>query len=633
MTETPSPTAPHPSSAVGPAPAAAPAGADDADPRIAAFCSPERPEVFHAVAYRNDVWKEDPFDVETIHAEARATFERLVDRATAPSGPAAGRILLLLGEAGSGKTHLLRAFRNGAHGRGRGYFGYVPMTSATSHYGRYVLNNLIDSLDQPYHEPAGETSALMRLSHALAESSPAVPLDRLDRIRNDDLDPPCLARLIEALADQVVEDPRFNAVDIDLLRALLFLQAGDPRIKSRVLKYLRCEDLSEPDRRLLGGLVPRTYDDAPQWVVQRLGELMAALESVPSILGVDQLEDLYNLDDAAARFRRAMATLCDLAGRLSSAVVVISCLEDFYKELSRGLTRPLVDRIEKDPAPTLLKGVREEEEVVELVARRLRSLYESLEVPAREDDPLFPFPRSFLHQLAGLRTRDVLERCQEYRERCVAAGRLVPIEGQGAVVPDARGGGKVDTIHLEQAWNDFRATFAGEVPEEDEGLAGVLAGAIRACSEELEDGHWFEAEAEGRLGPVECHGPDNGVRRLLVGVCNVTARGGHLGRQVAEVAERAGEHTPVLVRSTEVPTSPTAAVARQIGDLIARGGRRAVVEDSEWRTMMALARFRSGREPDPVFAAWLGRTRPLTGLAAIRTILGLNGREAAEADR
>jgi hypothetical protein len=41
-----------------------------------------------------------------------------------------------------------------------------------------------------------------------------------------------------------------------------------------------------------------------------------------------------------------------------------------------------------------------------------------------------------------------------------------------------------------------------------------------------------------------------------------------------------------------------------------------VVEDSQWRTMLALSRFRMGREPDPVFTAWLGRTRPLTGLSA-----------------
>jgi hypothetical protein len=70
-------------------------------------------------------------------------------------------------------------------------------------------------------------------------------------------------------------------------------------------------------------------------------------------------------------------------------------------------------------------------------------------------------------------------------------------------------------------------------------------------------------------------------------------------------------------------------VVQQLQKLVDDGGRRAVIEDSEWRTMLALARFRAGRESDPVFAAWLGRTRPLTGLAAIRTILGLDRREAA----
>src|SRR4051812_12242562 len=134
MTESENPPRPRATEAVMDPPA---------DPRADAFCSPEHPEVFHAVAHRHDITRGDPFDVETIHEEARATFQRLTRRAANANG---GRILLLLGEAGSGKTPLMRAFRNWAHSGQRGYFGYMPMTSATGHYGRYVLNNLIDSL-------------------------------------------------------------------------------------------------------------------------------------------------------------------------------------------------------------------------------------------------------------------------------------------------------------------------------------------------------------------------------------------------------------------------------------------------------------------------------------------------------
>ena len=95
---------------------------------------------------RNEIWRPDPFDVETIHDEAREVFRRLVARASMTPRPTSGRILLLKGESGSGKTHLMRAFRNWAHGERRGYCGYMQMTSAADDYGRYVLNNLIDSL-------------------------------------------------------------------------------------------------------------------------------------------------------------------------------------------------------------------------------------------------------------------------------------------------------------------------------------------------------------------------------------------------------------------------------------------------------------------------------------------------------
>ena len=169
---------------------------DLGDRRVAAFCSPRFPELFHAFAYANDIWKHDPFDVESIHRDAREKFQRIVGRVLEPSGLAAGRILLLLGESGCGKTHLMRAFRNQVHSRSSGYCGYLQMTAFTGQYGRYVLNNLIDSLDKPYDESRSETTGLMRLSSALAETCRDVPRDRLDQLREGGLDqaehrPPC----------------------------------------------------------------------------------------------------------------------------------------------------------------------------------------------------------------------------------------------------------------------------------------------------------------------------------------------------------------------------------------------------------------------------------------------------------
>ena len=196
-------------------------------------------------AYANDIWKHDPFDVESIHRNAREKFQRIVGRVLEPSGLASGRILLLLGESGCGKTHLMRAFRNQVHSRSSGYCGYLQMTAFTGQYGRYVLNNLIDSLDKPYDESRSETTGLMRLSNALAESCRDVPRDRTRPTPRAGTRPGGIDQLVGELADSIILDDRFSTIDVYLVQALLYLQRNDPPIKARVLKYLRCEDLTE----------------------------------------------------------------------------------------------------------------------------------------------------------------------------------------------------------------------------------------------------------------------------------------------------------------------------------------------------------------------------------------------------
>jgi energy-coupling factor transporter ATP-binding protein EcfA2 len=600
------------------------------DPRVAAFCSQRHPELFHAFAYATDIWKRDPFDVASIHQNARDKFQRIVSRVLEPSGLATGRILLLLGESGCGKTHLMRAFRNQVHSRSLGYCGYLQMTAFTDQYGRYVLNNLIDSLDKPYDGSESKTTGLMRLSNALAEWSPNFPREQLSQLREGGLDQQSIDNMIYELAGAIVVDERFSNINEDLVKALLYLQCNNPLIKGPVLKYLRCEDLTVHDRRLLGGLTPYTYPDAPQRLIQRLGELMWVVERVPMILCVDQLEDVFDLDEAPIKFRRAMATLCDIVSRLPSAIVVIACLDDFYQKLKEFLTRSIADRVENDPAPVGLKTPSERDEVEALIGQRLKFLYESMDIPFQPAQPTYPLPETLVRKLVGQRARDVLGEVHRYRERCIERGKMAdyPIEDVGPVDPRLR---EAEIIPLEQAWNEFRSTFSLVVPVDETELASILAEAIRSCSAEVETGEHFESDAAGRMAQVECHAVDQSVERILVGVCNKSPQGGWLGRQIEEVVKQAGENTPVIVRSTDYPSNPKAAVVQQLGQFIKDGGRKVVVQDSDWRAMMALSSFRKQREAAKNFAAWLKQTRPLTSLHSLRTILDLDYRDEPRA--
>lgn len=597
------------------------------DARLAAFLSQDGPEVFHSVEHRHEIWKEDPFDVTTLYADARDQFGRMLERATTPPGLPAGRILLILGESGSGKTHLLRAFRNRVHEDGLGYVGYMQMTTATNDYHRYMLANLIDSLDQPYFElRSPTTSGLARLAHAVASRCMDPSLYALlrdeENLSQDEVD-----EIVRSSADALLGQPRYHSVDVDLARALLYLTRKDARIKSRALKYLRCEDYPEADREAIGGLPPRKHDDDPFRTMEALGRLVWTMSERSLVLFIDQLEDMYSFDQANERFRRAMSAVCALADRVPSSLFVISCLEDFYAKLKASLTRSLQDRLEIDPAPLQLNGTRTADEVRRLVGKRLAHLYEEMGAPFDDRQETYPFPDALISGLAGLRTRDVLEECRAFHERAVAAGSLPAPAGAGvAPVPAAS-----DLVDLSQRWNDHRAAFAQPRPDDERELEALLGWAIAACGAELGGAHTFAATPVPAGLAVDTRRGQAVVERLLVKVCNKNPRGGHLGNQIAEVRAAADGRLPVVVRSTEFPASPRSKVAEELGTVLAKGGRRAVLEDSACLAMMALREFRSGAPDEPRLAEWLVQEKPLSQMPVLRAILGLDQLRAERA--
>lgn len=600
---------------------------DTDDPRLRAFCSPAVPDLFHAVAHHHEIWKHDPYDVPSIHAEARTVFQRLLNQATLPPGLPAGRVLLLRGESGSGKTHLMRAFRNHVHQAGIGYCGYLQMTSAAGNYPRYILANLVDSLDHPYYERDRETSGLMRLANALAETPHAILPRELQQLREAHIDDTALAKVVREMADNVLMDDRFSDLDLDLVRALLYLQRNNARIKKRVLAYVRCEDLSDHDRQVLGGLVPRKHDEDPLRMIENLARLMWRLQGAALVICLDQLEEMHETAGNGERFRRAMTAVCALADRAPASLWVIACLDDYYTLLRDQLTRPLVDRIERDPVPMTLTSSRSLVEVRELVGRRLASFYETQEVPDGDEVPTFPYSDAALERLAGMRTRDVLAWCGEHREKCVRAGQWKPLDNEAPPQPLAKplpAPTPPPGLNLAQAWNDFQTSFPASVPEDEAALAALLAQAITACSGETTTGHWFSAEPAQRLIQVEIHGADNTLQRLVAGVCNRGTQGGGLGKQIKEVQDRAGDLPAAIIRSTDFPNNPKAEVTKQIGKLVARGGKRVVIEDSEWRAMLAAEEFHKQHEQAPEFQEWLRKEKPLTRLKSLRTLLGLD---------
>ncbi|MFP2957017.1 helicase HerA domain-containing protein [Myxococcus sp. 1LA] len=598
------------------------------DPRLDIFLDDSR-EVFTSVEQGQHIWQADPFDVETLNAPARRAFKRLLDKASSDSPPSAGKLLLLLGESGSGKTHLVRAFRNTAHGQHKGFVGYMPMTVDAAQYDRYILSNLIDSLDKPFDEAGDDDdSGLMHLSDALmARCNSAYALHLKDE---QILEGEELHGTIRVVADELLMDPRFRDVEVDLLRALIYLHRRDPRLNRRIFHWLRCESLSEADQGVIGNLIPRTADDAPARMVEHLGRLMGGLGQA-LVLCVDQVEDVSDFEQRPQMensFRRAMNSLAAIASKVPRAVVVFCCLSDYWAKMKPLLNQGTVDRIENDPEPVTLEQTVTADTARDLAARRLQALFEQRGFTISPSDPTWPIPADGFDVLGGHRARDVLNECRRYRDRAIQDGKLPPSfplqrpQGQAKANTHVEPQPPVAKPDMDQLWTDFRATLRIDPPEEPADVAELLAWAIDAGSKEFGDAKRFDVKPkEKEMLDVQVH-PEGS--KLLIALCEKDSRGGGLGKQMTEALKKAAGKTPVIVRTSDFPPArPGGVIAEQLGALLRKGGRRVVVGDTELRDLMALRTFREKHAGEAALAEWSRTARPITRLKSVGDMLGL----------
>jgi hypothetical protein len=517
--------------------------------------------------------------------------------------------------AGSGKTHLMRAFRNHVHGEQLGFAAYLQMSTRVSNYARYLLTNLIDSWDRPYWGDVIGEPALSCLSDSLGRD---LRPDILERLRDEAMPEEELDFLVNRAADELAGQDRYHGSNHDVLRVLLYLQRRDPARRARVLKFLRCEALTPYDKKLLGDTPSFDDEHAAPRMLAELGRLVASTGNGALVLLVDQLEDIYNLDEAPVRFRLAMDALRHLADHVPSSVIVVACLDDFYVQLRNALAKPVLDRLERDPDPVQLTANRSLSEIEQLITPRLLHLYERQNVQVHEDQPLFPFTHTDLEALVNQRTRDVLDWCRSHHESSIRAGGVVifPPRPGHEPAPVQRDG----SLTLEQAWNDHSAS-SHAVPRDEADMVSLVAWALGHVWREIPGLPQVQTHVDGTYVDARI-----GDTKLGLALCDKSPAGGALGKQVDALRRLASAtaSTPIMLRSSEFPRPGKSQVSEKLKLLLQEGGRRVSVTDAEWRRMLALKLFLATREDSPDVDVWLERETPLSGLTAIREILELD---------
>ena len=620
------------------------------DPRATAFCRADGPEIFGSVAHGSQIHTRDPYDVESIHAEARDVFHRLVERAATPEHHHAGhgRTLLVLGESGCGKTHLLRALRTQVHAQRRGYVGYLQMTSEVGDYARYVLRSLVDSMERPYDAPTLTESSLLYLSDGLVEGRVAIPPAEVERLRTADLSSTELDATVGAIIDRILRTDGLERLEVDLLHALLLLQRRDPALQRRVIRFLRCEPLTTYDRGLLGGLAARDQPEDPLRTLVQLARIMWELHMAAMVLVVDQIEEVVPDGATVTRLQQAFDSLRAIADGIPSAIVVISCLDDVYSAVRPKLSQSLVDRLEHEPTPVRLTSQRQPDEIEHMLACRLEHLYAFFDVPWRDDDPTFPFGPTQIEAVAKFRARDVLAKFREYHAASIAAGALVPIAGVDRTAePVAPASPAVDTTVASAAGATFDFATAGQstttptiahpaldrlwaesvaravaAPESEDDVLSLVETTLQAAASELEVDVLVRSEGAGatRRLLVEARGSTR-----IVALCNFPPQGGHLLRQLESLRTRASQRPgaiPIALRNSDFQFGNGTATSKKIGELRAAGGIPIALEERELRAAVVARELATKSLPG--FDAWRRLHRPVASLAFVRELLGLD---------
>ncbi len=454
----------------------------------------------HSITWEDDIWRADPVDVAEVHAKARAKFIDLLTNITLGRDTGTqDRILLFHGQSGAGKTHLIRALRTSAHRRGIAYFGYAQLTPDVGNYADYYLRRLVHSLEKPYDPDRPGESALARLTDRLVGDADAVSHRDIATLRDVKLDDAKLADLVLKLADAIVSSPKYiqQELDINVVRALLYLVRRDPRIDQRVRQYLHGRPLTDLAHQAVAALDPNTGEDRAFEIITALGTLMWTVDRAALVFCIDQVEDLRFFTDAEERFQRAVRDLIQIANRLPNAILIISCLEDFYGQVRGVLAQSYIDRIEK-AGPVALLESRTPEEARLIIAKRLAHLAETGKNGAGYPDPSAYFGPQFFEEFAGLSTRRLLEHAytrlrsktapeaeepeEAQQESSSFVSRLAAALGLGFSVseePAAPAG-----VDYRDLWERFQSASEAEIPSDERELLDILAGALALAKEE-----------------------------------------------------------------------------------------------------------------------------------------------------
>jgi hypothetical protein len=334
----------------------------------------------------DEVWTPvTAYHVDGLHPDVSRRLVRLMGAVERGQTPIAA---VVLGERGSGKTHLLGWTRHEIQARG-GFFFYIKLVTGQDFW-QSATGSMVDSL---YRKDEGGQEQLLRLLDELSRRA------RLDAATHAAItgEHELTCAHVDAFIHGIQRlDRQVGNEAADTARALTLLASSGDAVE--IGKSYLASDDDDRGQRAAWGISSRGRP--AQLVLRDLTRLFALVG--PLVFAFDQLDNLVAASEtslgssssrdsrAAKRLSDAIAEgLTDLREESRRTLMVVACQPDSWQKISRAAAiRSALERF--DVLPTL-GAIPDETTAAAIISSRFRPCYESVKfTPQYETWPISP---------------------------------------------------------------------------------------------------------------------------------------------------------------------------------------------------------------------------------------------------
>lgn len=384
---------------------------------------------FNWAPTREDVWQPLSVHVDELNDRAeRQILASFGEAKVSPKGSPMG--VALLGQQGSGKTHLLQWARERVQSDG-GYFFVVGLLQGENFW-ESVAHALLDDLGRKNADGDDQATLLLRRL-ALRANADAATRQELTGARP--LTPAGLDRFINAVR---TVDRKLGLECQDTLRALVMVHAGDRDAQDTGEAYLTSQGEAADGEFAQWNI--RVTDKPAQRIVGELSRLLAL--TGPTLLAVDQIDTLvaqmtpsYSPPDGErdALLEQIGDGVMGLRETLQRTLVIVACFSRVWDTLVREAAVGSVgDRFHEVRLPPL-----DSPAVAQKLTRAwLGAKYAT--VGFTPPHPTWPVASAAFESAVLFTPRSLLKRIRAHADACLDGDRIVELsrfDAEPAAIP------------------------------------------------------------------------------------------------------------------------------------------------------------------------------------------------------